>query len=185
MFGQFESIALSKKYYRNDQHLYIFTKLSQNMCLINTHIMIYQYAKCNFNLWKGIRFYCVFLVFSYITDQHLCLKCNCLTKFHRLCVWLMYTFWYVIMPNVTPGYGRFSDTIEFFENFHKLGLPVSFEGFKKVDLSSKMLVWNFRFWIFIAVMYFYMPQTDIIWTKKTSFAVDFIVRNVFKRKLYR
>ena len=34
-------------------------------------------------------------------------------NFHRLCVWLMYKFWYVNMPNVTAGYGRFSDSIAF------------------------------------------------------------------------
>ena len=32
------------------------------------------------------------------------------SKFHRLCVWLIYTFWYVNMPNVFAGYERFSDS---------------------------------------------------------------------------
>ena len=37
-----------------------------------------------------------------------------LVNFHRLCVWSIQTFWYVNMPDVTGGYGRFSDLIEIF-----------------------------------------------------------------------
>ena len=32
----------------------------------------------------------------------------------------MYIFWYVNMPNVTSGYGSFSESIAFFGNFHIL-----------------------------------------------------------------
>ena len=39
---------------------------------------------------------------------------------HRLCIWLMYTFWYINMPNVTAGYVRFSDLIASFGIFHIL-----------------------------------------------------------------
>ena len=38
-------------------------------------------------------------------------------NFHRLCVWLTYTFLYVNILNVTIGYWRFSDLVTFFGNF--------------------------------------------------------------------
>ena len=41
-------------------------------------------------------------------------------NFHRLCIWIMYIFWYISMPNVTAEYGRFSNLIAFFGNFHIL-----------------------------------------------------------------
>ena len=31
---------------------FIFTKLSQIMCLINAHILVYQHAKCDCKLWE-------------------------------------------------------------------------------------------------------------------------------------
>ena len=34
-------------------------------------------------------------------------------NFHRMCVWLMYTFWYVNKSNMIVDYGRFSDSIAF------------------------------------------------------------------------
>ena len=56
LFGDVENIALRlKKCHKNEQHLcyvtHIFTKLSQNVCLINTHILIYCNAICNCKLW--------------------------------------------------------------------------------------------------------------------------------------
>ena len=40
-----------KKYHKNERHLclvaYIFTKLSQNVCLINTNILMYWHFRCN------------------------------------------------------------------------------------------------------------------------------------------
>ena len=45
-----------KKYHKNEQYLclvtHIFTKLLQNVCLINTHILIYRHARCNCKLWN-------------------------------------------------------------------------------------------------------------------------------------
>ena len=56
-----------KKYHKNVPYLcfvaHSITKLSQNMCLINTHILMFQYARCNRKLWKVFWFYCVFWVF--------------------------------------------------------------------------------------------------------------------------
>ena len=65
LFGQVENIGLfKKKYHKKEWNLcfvaHSFTKLSQNVCLVNVHIWVYH------------------------------------------------------MPNVTAGYGRFSDLIEFF-----------------------------------------------------------------------
>ena len=39
---------------------YNFIKLLQNVCLINTHILIYWHARCNCQLWKALGFYYVF-----------------------------------------------------------------------------------------------------------------------------
>ena len=73
-----------KKYLKNKRHLrlvtHIFTKLSQNVFLFNTHILMYQYARCNCKLWKAIWFYCIFWVFSYIFIEHSCLNCCISTK---------------------------------------------------------------------------------------------------------
>ena len=45
-----------KKYHKTERHLSLvthnFTKLSQNVCLISTYILIYRYARCNCKLWK-------------------------------------------------------------------------------------------------------------------------------------
>ena len=75
-------------FHKNEQNLYFvthnFTKLSQNICLIKTHILIYLFAKCNCNLWKAFWFYCVFLGFSYIIDKHSCLKYCIFTKLSRI-----------------------------------------------------------------------------------------------------
>ena len=53
-----------KKYHKNERHFCLiadhFLKLSQNMCLINTHILIYRHARCNCKLWNAIWCYCVF-----------------------------------------------------------------------------------------------------------------------------
>ena len=47
-----------------------FTKLSQYMCSVNTHILMYQYDRGDCKLWNTLRFYSVFWVFSYIIDEH-------------------------------------------------------------------------------------------------------------------
>ena len=65
LFGQFKNITLGlKKYHKNERHLclvaHIFTKVSHDMCLINTHILLYQHARCNCKLQKALLFYSVF-----------------------------------------------------------------------------------------------------------------------------
>ena len=77
-----------KKYHKNERHLHLATyssiKPSQNVCLINTHIFMYWYVRCNYKLWNALWFYCVFRVFSYITDDHLCLNCSTSTKLSQI-----------------------------------------------------------------------------------------------------
>ena len=95
-----------------------FMKKIHNMWLTNTHILICQYARCDFKLWNAPWFYCVFCVFSYIFDDHYsCLNYCIFTKHSQIVFWLMYTFWFVNLPNMTAGYGRFSDLIVFFGEF--------------------------------------------------------------------
>ena len=56
-----------------------------------------------------LRFYCVFWVFSNITDDHSYLwGAVSPQNIHRLCLQVVYTFWNINIPNVTSGYGRFS-----------------------------------------------------------------------------
>ena len=57
VFGKVKNIAIClKKYHKSEWHLYLvrhnFTKLSQNMCLIDTHILIYRYSRCDCKLWN-------------------------------------------------------------------------------------------------------------------------------------
>ena len=75
-------------YYKNDRHLYlithIFTKLSQNMCLINSHTLMYWYARCNCKLCCVPWFYCIFWVFSYTIDEYSCLKSFIFNKLSQI-----------------------------------------------------------------------------------------------------
>ena len=88
----------------------ISIKLSQNVCLINIHILIYQHARCDCKLWSAQWFYCVFWVFSHITDKMSVSSPN----FHRMCVLSIHTFWYINMSGVTASYGALCDFIVFF-----------------------------------------------------------------------
>ena len=94
------TLCLKEKYYKNEWFLrlvtHIFTKLKQNVCLINTHIFIYQNARCDCMLWKAIWFYCIFCLFSYIIDGHAYLKYYISTKV-SLCLINTYIFicWHV------------------------------------------------------------------------------------------
>ena len=39
-------------------------------------------------------------------------------NFHRLCIWLIQIFWFIDIPDVTVGYGRFSDSIVLYNSIH-------------------------------------------------------------------
>ena len=75
LFGQVKNIALYLKIISKiERHLclvtHTFTKLSQNVYLINTYILMYCYARCSCKLWKVPWFYCVFFwIFLNIIDD--------------------------------------------------------------------------------------------------------------------
>ena len=93
-----------KIHHKNERFLclvaHIVTKLSQKVCLIITHILIFWHVRCDYNLWNAYWFYCIFRVFSYIFDDHhhSCLICYISTKI-SLIVYLINThiliFWHV------------------------------------------------------------------------------------------
>ena len=59
------------------------------------------------------------IIYRYESDKNLSAAYTSLCR--DLKYYLIYTFWYVIMSNVTAGYGRLSDSIAFFfGNFHIL-----------------------------------------------------------------
>ena len=80
-----------KKLHKNEKHLcliaYIFTKISQNACLINLYILINHYARFNCKLRKVIWFYCVFLGYfhTFLMTIHVW-KVVSPPNFHRLCI---------------------------------------------------------------------------------------------------
>ena len=50
-----------KKYHKNERHLcsvtHVFTKISENVCLISTYILIWWHVKCDCMLWNAFWFY--------------------------------------------------------------------------------------------------------------------------------
>ena len=95
-----------KQYHKSERQLrlvaYIFTKLAQNVCLINIHIFIYQHARCHCRLWNALWFYCVFghfytllltiniwfiwLINTHMIYQHArCEVMKCIMVFSRFC----------------------------------------------------------------------------------------------------
>ena len=88
----------------------IFTKHSQNVCLINTHVLMYQYAIFNSKLWKSNWFCGVFWYIHF--DDHSCLKCCISTKLSQMVSLIQHIFLYVDIPDVTKGYGRFSGLVD-------------------------------------------------------------------------
>ena len=68
-----------------------FITLSQNVCLINKHILIYQHARCDCKLWHALWLYCVFWVFSYIIDEYSWLK-YCISTKLTLTVYLIIAY---------------------------------------------------------------------------------------------
>ena len=111
-----KNVLCLKKYYKNERNLCfgnIFNKLPHDVCLLNMHILIYWCARCNCKLWNTafLYFHTLFMILIHVWI----VKAS--PNFHRLCAWLIYTFWYVNMPNVTEDYGRLSDLISVFWEF--------------------------------------------------------------------
>ena len=65
--------------HKNERHLrlvaQIFTKLSQNVCLISIHILIYWHARCNCKLWNAHWLFCVLYKFSNKINNYSYLNC--------------------------------------------------------------------------------------------------------------
>ena len=96
----------------------------------NTHILIYWYAKCDCKLW------------NIILSEVLC--------FHPDYVSIN-TFWCANMPDVTEDYGRFSDWIAAFDNFH-------------IILCS---------WNIITLSKFYENLCNHLWLRQSEFFILF------------
>ena len=79
---------MSKKYHKNERHFclvaHIFTKLSQNVSLINVYILIYWHVRCDWKLRNTLWFYCIFGYFRYIIEDHSCLNCCISTKLSQI-----------------------------------------------------------------------------------------------------
>ena len=63
--GRSKILPYDWKYHKNQRHLclltHIFTKHSHNVCPIDTHILMYQYARCDCKLLNSFWLYRVFL----------------------------------------------------------------------------------------------------------------------------
>ena len=101
------------KCYKNEQHIslvaYSITKLTQNVCLISTHTLIYRCARCDNKLWNVIWFYCV-LLGIFIHNWRVFM--SEVSYLHQ-----NFTDWYVNIPNMTAGYRMFSNLMLFFYKF--------------------------------------------------------------------
>ena len=89
-----------KKYHKNKRDLclvtHIVTKLSWNINLINLHIFMYLYARCNSKLWNDLVMF--------------------FKNIHTLLSVILYL--HINMPNVTTCYETYLDYDVFFVNFH-------------------------------------------------------------------
>ena len=141
-----------KNYHKNEQHsrlvTYIFTKLSQNMRLINTHILIYQHVMCHCKLWNASWFYCVFFGVLLIIDvfsclnHYICTKLSqnlCLINIHILIywharydcrLWNVYSFYCIFWEFYTQLTTIHVWIVVSPPNFHKLCVQ-SIDTFKK------------------------------------------------------
>ena len=64
-------LVIFKDNWNNNSSLkcFIFTKLSQIVCLINSHILVNRYPGYDYKLWKTPWFCCVFLAFLQIIGK--------------------------------------------------------------------------------------------------------------------
>ena len=85
----------------------IFTKPSKTVYLINTHTLVFQYARCNCWLLKDLRFNCIFLGKFHIL-LHTCYKHCIFMKPSQILsntIVLDIIISYAILPHVFIGYG--------------------------------------------------------------------------------
>ena len=73
-----------KIHHKNEQNFCLvahnFDKFSQNVCLVNTYILIYWHARYDCKLWNTLWFYYVFWAFSCIIIDRSCLNSCTFTK---------------------------------------------------------------------------------------------------------
>ena len=91
---------------------HIFTKLSQNVFLVNKNILTYWHARCDGKLWNTIWFYCVYWVF--LTTIHIW---NIISLYKTFTYYVSNQDWYVKMSDVTTSYGISPKFSTFFANF--------------------------------------------------------------------
>ena len=91
--------------------------------------------------------------YTKLTSIHVCSILSS-PNFNRLCGQLIYTFFYVKMPIVTAGYGRLSDSIEFFflEDFSYiiacLKRYIASSNYYKLCIKAEVNLsfsWNYRY----------------------------------------
>ena len=96
-----------KIYYRNDRNFF-FTKLLQNVCLIDIRIFMYHHARCDCKLWNALWFYYVFVYFFIHFWQTFMSEVLYLHQNFTNCVFNQYTYFNVLIyPDTTTSYRRF------------------------------------------------------------------------------
>ena len=106
---------------------YLNRNFIEYICLINTHILIYRHSRCNWSY--SLILLCFFWYFYTLLRSINVWIVVSPPNYPRLCVWLIYTFWNVNIPNVPAGYGRFSDLTAFF-----LGIFIYYYMFEALKL---------------------------------------------------
>ena len=84
-----------------------FTKHSQNVCLVNTYILVYWHARFDCKLWNVLWFYCIFGYFIHFWRPFMS---EVWLYFHQtftgMCLKSIHTFWYIDMLDVATSYRR-------------------------------------------------------------------------------
>ena len=113
--------------------VHIFTKLSQNVYLINKHILIYWHARCNCKLWNAILFYCVFSGILILFWRPF--MSELLYPHQTFIDYVSNQYWYAEMPHVTASYGKSPNFKFFFRILHNFGEYL----YLKYCISTKLL----------------------------------------------
>ena len=64
----------------------VYTKTSLIVCVINTHILIYQYARCDCKLWNAYATLLRFFRILHTIDEYSFLKYSTVSLPHKLCI---------------------------------------------------------------------------------------------------
>ena len=156
-----------------------FTKLSLNVCIINTHILIYWYARCNCKLWKGIWFYCVFSFFfvhnwrifmsEVLYLQQTFIECVSNQYIHfnvSTCqIWLQVMEHHLILPCFF--FGEFSQLVEIHKCL-KCCIIAKLLQFVYLHNSIKFMFFQFM-WLARCVCFFLPNPIQLIESKENKF----------------